>query len=77
MMLFMITSFHPTPSGGVKPEKPTFIKASTYFSARRIAGSVLEVPSDTVGLVHTGLLEAQVPKEAVVIDELEYARKVA
>lgn len=71
-MLFKISSFHPTPAGNVKPDRPTLIRASTYFNARRVAGTHLEVPSDDVLIELTEYEDAKAPIGFVVIDELDY-----
>lgn len=71
-MLFKISSFHPTSIGGVKPERPTLIRASTYFNARRVAGTHLEVPSDEVLIELTEYEDHKVPMGFVVVDELDY-----
>lgn len=66
-MLFKLTSFHATTDGGVKPQRPLFIRASTWFNARRVIAAALEVPSDDVIL--TLCKDSVVPEGADLMDE--------
>jgi len=71
-MLFKISSFHPMATGGVKPDRPTLIRASTHFNARRVAGAYLEVPSDLILIELTEYDDDKAPTDFVVVDELDY-----
>lgn len=67
-MLFQLTSFHVATDGGVKPKNPLFIKASTWFNAKRVIAAYLEVPSDEV-LLSRVEEPYELPLGAQILDE--------